>query len=99
MSGEGRVSSFPLWSIHSLKNDFVSFLHLIALSVSSGLLLAGCTTPPPPTAAQTDWQTICAEAPYGPGQALTPKVQRALARQDPQWKLSVEAINQRCPTP
>lgn len=65
------------------------------LAVSSlSLGMSGCATAQQ-RQSRTDWATICANAPLGPGMSIGYAEQRAMDRQDA-WALSVEQVNQRC---
>ena len=59
------------------------------------MALLGCATPQQRAEAHA-WRVICAEAPHALGQRLEAREQKAMAVVDPQWRLSVEAVDTRC---
>ena len=66
------------------------------VGLAGALLLAGCATPQQQQV-NADWAILCDQAPYGAGQEISPKEQRAMTRLEV-WKLSVEELNQQCQT-
>ena len=59
-----------------------------------GLSIAGCETDIH-RQANADWAILCDQAPYGAGQEISAKEQRAMTRLGA-WTLSVEELNQQC---
>ena len=92
------MSNATSWGSHNPNVMGHATLSTVARSLLLGLagsfLLAGCASPQQ-RQAKADWKILCDQAPYGPGQELSAKEQRAMTRVGA-WEMSVEAINARC---